>query len=108
MLSFECRPCSLTDPPVEGLPWGILGDATRGGDWTGVSGCSDETGKATSRGDVDPRKDVLVGIVDTGDCVNGIDDAWEDVVPNPLSVCAPLRPKLSSIDRFGASGTDGG
>lgn len=94
---------------MEGLPWDILGDAARGEDWTGVSGGGDETGKLTvSRGDVDPRKEVLVGIVDTGECVNGIDGAWEDVVPNPLSVCAPLRAKLSSIERFGASGTDGG
>ena len=50
---------------------------------------------------------MLVGTVDTGDCVNGIDDVREDAVAGPLSACAPLRPKASSNVVFGASETDG-
>jgi len=60
-----------------------------------------------SRGDVEPRRALLVGTVDTGDCVNGIDDVREDAVAGPLSACAPLRPKASSNVVFGASETDG-
>jgi len=102
MLSFECRvPCSLPlslEDAVEGLP---LGDATRGGGETGED-C--DTGKVTvSRGDVDPRTGLLVGTLDTGDCVNDV----EDVVPSAVSVCAPLGLKALSNVGFDTPGTGG-
>jgi len=109
-LSFECRvPCSLPlslEDDVEGLP---LGDVTRSGRGGGEPGDCCETGKVTvSRGDVGPRIGLLVGTVDTGDCVNGAEDAREDAFPSPVSVCEPLRPKTSSNVVSDALGTDRG